>query len=121
MTVEFNVVARRKPGDKVTPKKFYPSIVATGKVDQQAGGEDGRGCVHRQPGRHGGGYGEFPEHCHERDRPRQHRAGGRLQIVLAQDRMGGRSPGRRRAKGLHHEFPAALSRWGNAEVVFIFY
>ena len=42
MTVEFNVVARRKPGDEVTPKKFYPSIVATGKVDQQAGGEDGR-------------------------------------------------------------------------------
>ena len=24
-------------------------------------------------------------------------------------------------KGLHHEFPAALSRWGSAEVVFIFY
>ena len=35
MSVKFNVVARGKPGDKVTPKKFCPSIVATGKVDQQ--------------------------------------------------------------------------------------
>ena len=35
MSVKFNVVARGKPGDKVTPKKFYPSVVATGKVDQQ--------------------------------------------------------------------------------------
>ena len=35
MTVKFNVVARGKPGDNVTPKKFYLSIVATGKVDQQ--------------------------------------------------------------------------------------
>ncbi len=34
MTVKFNVVVRGKPGDKVTPKKFYPSAVATGKVDQ---------------------------------------------------------------------------------------
>ncbi len=34
MAVKFNVVARGKPGDKVTPKKFYPSVVATGKVDQ---------------------------------------------------------------------------------------
>jgi len=34
MTVKFNVVARGKPGDKVTPKKFYPSVVAIGKVDQ---------------------------------------------------------------------------------------
>jgi predicted histone-like DNA-binding protein len=35
MTVKFNVVARGKPGDKVTPQKFYLSVVATGKVDLQ--------------------------------------------------------------------------------------
>ena len=35
MTVKFNVVTRGKPGDEVTPKKFYPPVVATGKVDQQ--------------------------------------------------------------------------------------
>jgi len=34
MSVKFNVVARGKPGDKVTPKKFYPSVVASGKMDQ---------------------------------------------------------------------------------------
>jgi len=35
MTVKFNIVARGKPGDKVTPKKFYSSVVATGKVNQR--------------------------------------------------------------------------------------
>ncbi len=35
MIVKFNVVSRGKPGDKVTSKKVYLSIVATGKVDQQ--------------------------------------------------------------------------------------
>jgi len=35
MTVKFNVVVRGKPGDKVTPKKFYSSVVATGKVNQR--------------------------------------------------------------------------------------
>jgi predicted histone-like DNA-binding protein len=35
MTVKFNVVERGKPGSPETPKKFYPSIVATGKVGQR--------------------------------------------------------------------------------------
>ena len=35
MSVQFNVVERGKPGSPETPKKFYPSIVATGKVSQR--------------------------------------------------------------------------------------
>lgn len=32
MTVKFNVVERGNPGDPAAPKKFYPSIVSTGRV-----------------------------------------------------------------------------------------
>jgi predicted histone-like DNA-binding protein len=35
MSVQFNVVERGKPGSPETPKKFYPSIVASGKVSQR--------------------------------------------------------------------------------------
>jgi len=35
MSVKFNVVERGKPGSPETPKKFYPSIVASGKVNQR--------------------------------------------------------------------------------------
>ena len=35
MSVKFNVVERGKPGDPEAPKKYYPSIVATGKVTQR--------------------------------------------------------------------------------------
>lgn len=35
MSVKFNVVERGKPGSPETPKKFYPSIVASGKVSQR--------------------------------------------------------------------------------------
>ncbi|MBL8098432.1 MAG: HU family DNA-binding protein [Anaerolineales bacterium] len=35
MGVKFNVVERGKPGDPGAPKKFYPSIVASGKVSQR--------------------------------------------------------------------------------------
>jgi predicted histone-like DNA-binding protein len=35
MSVKFNVVQRGKPGDPQAPKKFYPSIVATGKRSQR--------------------------------------------------------------------------------------
>ena len=104
MTVKFNVVARGKPGDKVTPKKFYPSVVATGKVDQlqvakmaadvstvteAAVIENFRSIVTNEIAR-------------------GKRAVGRLRIVLAQNRVGGRSPGRRRAQGQHYERPAAF-------------
>ncbi len=34
MTVKFNVVARGNPADKAAAKKFYASVVSTGKVDQ---------------------------------------------------------------------------------------
>ncbi|MBN1313022.1 MAG: HU family DNA-binding protein [Anaerolineae bacterium] len=32
MTVKFNVVERGNPGDPTAPKKFYPSIVSSGRV-----------------------------------------------------------------------------------------
>ena len=35
MSVKFNVVERGKPGSPETPKKYYPSIVASGKVSQR--------------------------------------------------------------------------------------
>ena len=35
MSVKFNVVERGKPGSPETPKKFYPSIVASGKISQR--------------------------------------------------------------------------------------
>lgn len=35
MSVQFNVVERGKPGSPETPKKFYPSIVASGKISQR--------------------------------------------------------------------------------------
>lgn len=35
MSVKFNVVQRGKPGSPETPKKFYPSIVASGKISQR--------------------------------------------------------------------------------------
>jgi predicted histone-like DNA-binding protein len=35
MSVQFNVVERGKPGSPETPKKFYPSIVSSGKVSQR--------------------------------------------------------------------------------------
>lgn len=35
MSVQFNVVERGKPGSPETPKKFYPSIVASGKIGQR--------------------------------------------------------------------------------------
>jgi len=35
MSVKFNVVERGKPGSPETPKKFYPSIIASGKVGQR--------------------------------------------------------------------------------------
>ena len=35
MSVKFNVIERGKPGDPQAPKKFYPSIVATGKRSQR--------------------------------------------------------------------------------------
>jgi predicted histone-like DNA-binding protein len=35
MSVHFNVVERGKPGSPETPKKFYPSIVSSGKVSQR--------------------------------------------------------------------------------------
>ena len=31
MTVKYNVVERGKPGDTVTPKKFYPSVTSSGR------------------------------------------------------------------------------------------
>ena len=35
MSVKFNVVERGKPGSPETPKKFYPSIVSSGKISQR--------------------------------------------------------------------------------------
>lgn len=35
MSVKFNVVERGKPGDTVTPKKFYASVVATDKITER--------------------------------------------------------------------------------------
>jgi predicted histone-like DNA-binding protein len=35
MSVHFNVVERGKPGSPETPRKFYPSIVSSGKVSQR--------------------------------------------------------------------------------------
>jgi predicted histone-like DNA-binding protein len=35
MSVKFNVVERGKPGSPETPKKYYPSIIASGKVNQR--------------------------------------------------------------------------------------
>ena len=35
MTVKFNVIERGKPGDLTAPKKFYPSVVSTGKTRQR--------------------------------------------------------------------------------------
>ena len=35
MTVKFNVIQRGKPGDPNAPKKFYPSVVATGKASER--------------------------------------------------------------------------------------
>jgi predicted histone-like DNA-binding protein len=35
MSVQFNVVERGKPGSPETPKKFYPSIVSSGKISQR--------------------------------------------------------------------------------------
>jgi predicted histone-like DNA-binding protein len=35
MSVKFNVVERGKPGSPETPKKYYPSIVASGKISQR--------------------------------------------------------------------------------------
>src|SRR5690349_19027046 len=35
MSVKFNVVERGKPGDPTAPKKFYPSVVSSGKVGQR--------------------------------------------------------------------------------------
>ena len=32
MSVKFNVVERSRPGDPQAPKKFYPSIVSSGRV-----------------------------------------------------------------------------------------
>ncbi|MBN1430923.1 MAG: HU family DNA-binding protein [Anaerolineae bacterium] len=32
MSVKFNVVERGNPGDPAAPKKFYPSIVSSGRV-----------------------------------------------------------------------------------------
>jgi len=31
MSVKYNVVERGKPGDTVTPKKFYPSVTSSGR------------------------------------------------------------------------------------------
>jgi predicted histone-like DNA-binding protein len=36
MTVKFNVIERGKPGDLTAPKKFYPSVISTGKIHQRA-------------------------------------------------------------------------------------
>ncbi len=35
MSVKFNVVERGKPGDTQAPKKFYPSIVSSGKITER--------------------------------------------------------------------------------------
>ena len=35
MSVKFNIVEHGKPWDNVTPKKFYPSVVATDKIDER--------------------------------------------------------------------------------------
>lgn len=36
MSVKYNVVERGKPGDAAAPKKYYPSAVATGKMNLRA-------------------------------------------------------------------------------------
>ena len=36
MAVKYNVVERGKPGDPAAPKKYYPSVVSTGKTRQRA-------------------------------------------------------------------------------------
>ncbi len=35
MSVKFNVVERGKPGDTQAPRKFYPSIVSSGKITER--------------------------------------------------------------------------------------
>lgn len=35
MSVRFNVIERGKPGDPEAPKKFYPSIVSSGKITER--------------------------------------------------------------------------------------
>jgi len=35
MSVKYNVVERGNPGDREAPKKYYPSIVSSGRVTQR--------------------------------------------------------------------------------------
>jgi predicted histone-like DNA-binding protein len=35
MTIRFNIVKRGRPGDPEAPKKYYPSIQSTGRVDMR--------------------------------------------------------------------------------------
>jgi predicted histone-like DNA-binding protein len=35
MTVKFNIVERGNPSNREAPKKFYPSILSTGRVSQR--------------------------------------------------------------------------------------
>ncbi|MFH1634641.1 MAG: HU family DNA-binding protein [Chloroflexota bacterium] len=32
MTVKYNIIERGKPGDPAAPKKFYPSVVSSGRI-----------------------------------------------------------------------------------------